>query len=56
MNSIRKQMLLIGIKLLDTKYLMSKTYKPLRYKVSHVKDNGHNNYYSTKYTPNTKCL
>ena len=38
MNSIRKQMLLIGIKLLDTKYLMSKTLKPLRYKVSYVKD------------------
>ena len=43
MNSTRKQMLLIGIKLLDTKYLLSKTHKPLRYKVSHVKDKGHNN-------------
>ena len=40
MNSIRKQMLLIGIKLLDTKYPLSKTHKPLRYKVSHVKDIG----------------
>ena len=56
MNSTRKQMLLIGIKLLDTKYLLSKTHKPLRYKVSHVKDIRTTIIICTKYTPKTKCL